>query len=104
MTRTTILSAAAVAFAGALALAPTQVLAAHAGAPYTNVDHRNDAGNNTGDSQVDSLNDAQLDQNYWATHPRTTQAMPYPAPSYGKGPASGYGQPQSYNATMTPAQ
>lgn len=35
-------------------------LAAHAGAPYANVDHRNDAGNDTGDSQTDQLNAAQL--------------------------------------------
>jgi hypothetical protein len=32
--------------------------------PYGNVDHSNDAGNNTGDSQVDNLNDSQLNQNY----------------------------------------
>ncbi len=44
-------------------------LAAHAGAPYANVDHRNDAGNDTGDSQVDQLNAAQSDGNYYRTHP-----------------------------------
>ncbi len=37
--------------------------------PYGNVNHANDAGNDTGDSQVDSLNAAQLDQNYWRSHP-----------------------------------
>jgi hypothetical protein len=46
------------------ALAPSRGFAAHAGAPYTNVDHRNDAGNDTGDSQVDRLNEQQLDANY----------------------------------------
>lgn len=50
----------------ALALASGSVLqpafAAHAGSPYKNVDRRNDAGNDTGDSQVDQLNAAQLNQ------------------------------------------
>lgn len=59
-----LLPAMAVTFAAGLALAPAPVLAAHAGAPYTNVDHRNDAGNDTGDSQVDALNAAQLNGNY----------------------------------------
>ena len=45
-------------------LRPMPAMAAHAGAPYTNVDHSNDMGNNTGNSQVDSLNSAQLNQNY----------------------------------------
>jgi hypothetical protein len=62
----------AVTFAAGLALAPAKVMAAHAGAPYTNVDHRNDAGNDTGDSQVDALNAAQLNQNY---QPGTNQSM-----------------------------
>ncbi len=35
-------------------------MAANARNPYGNVDHRNDAGNDTGDSQVDALNAAQL--------------------------------------------
>jgi len=33
---------------------------AHAGEPYKNVDHRNDAGNDTGDSQVEKLNEESL--------------------------------------------
>jgi hypothetical protein len=48
-----------------LAFAPRPALAAHAGAPYTNVDHSNDAGNDTGDSRVEGLNASQLNQNYW---------------------------------------
>jgi hypothetical protein len=48
----------------AFALAPTAAFAAHAGAPYTNVDHSNDAGNDTGDSRVEGLNSAQLNENY----------------------------------------
>jgi hypothetical protein len=51
------------AIASALALAPA-AFAAHAGAPYTNVDHSNDMGNDTGDSQVEGLNSQQLNQNY----------------------------------------
>ncbi len=43
---------------------PSPVLAANAGAPYSNVDHSNDAGNDTGDSKVDGLNAGQLNQNY----------------------------------------
>jgi hypothetical protein len=55
---------AALALAAAPALLPTHAFAAHAGAPYSNVNHRNDAGNDTGDSKVDQLNAAQLNQNY----------------------------------------
>jgi hypothetical protein len=65
MTTTTVLCGALLAFGAGLTLAPRPALAAHAGAPYTNVDHRNDRGNNTGDSQIDGLNQRQLDQNYW---------------------------------------
>ncbi|WP_158741998.1 hypothetical protein [Acidisphaera sp. L21] len=54
----------ALALAGALALAaPLAAHAANADHPYQNVDRRNDAGNNTGDSQVDRLNQSQLDNN-----------------------------------------
>ena len=45
-------------------LAPAAAQAAHAGAPYTNVDHSNDLGNDTGNSRVDSLNNSQLNENY----------------------------------------
>ena len=45
-------------------LTPTGAQAAHAGAPYTNVDRSNDMGNDTGDSKAESLNSSQLDQNY----------------------------------------
>jgi hypothetical protein len=38
--------------------------AANADNPYGNVDHRNDAGNDTGDSRVEGLNDKQLNRNY----------------------------------------
>ena len=30
-----------------------------------NVDPHNDRGNDTGDSQIEGLNERQLDQNYW---------------------------------------
>ena len=42
-------------------------MAAHAGAPYTNVDSRSDRGNDIGDSQIEGLNQSQLDQNYGVT-------------------------------------
>ncbi len=54
----TVLVLAALALASSTALRPAY--AAHAGAPYQNVDKRNDAGNDTGDSQIDQLNAAQL--------------------------------------------
>jgi hypothetical protein len=56
-------SAFALALVGGAALAPS-AHAANARHPYSNVNHANDAGNDTGDSQVDQLNSAQLDQNY----------------------------------------
>ncbi len=58
---------AALALAAGASTRPA--LAAHAGAPYANVDHRNDAGNDTGDAQVDQLNAAQLNNNYYQSHP-----------------------------------
>lgn len=54
----------ALALGTGLAFTPAQVQAANARNPYQNVDHRNDAGNDTGDSQVDQLNSQQLDENY----------------------------------------
>lgn len=77
-----VLSGTLLAFGVGLALAPHPALAAHAGAPYTNVDRRNDLGNDTGDSQVDGLNQRQLDQNYWreAQQPAGVPNPPYYAP------------------------
>ena len=76
------------ALAPAFAMAQSPVLAAHAGDPYRNVDHSNDMGNNTGDSQVEGLNATQLDQNYRgpvemrmpAANPQTVQTPPGYAP------------------------
>ncbi len=53
--------------------------AAHAGAPYKNVNHKNDAGNDTGDSKVDQLNAAQLNSNYQGTNPPPTPGMAAPS-------------------------
>jgi hypothetical protein len=61
MTRVT---AVVLALGGISLLAPGPAQAAHAGAPYTNVDHSNDMGNDTGDSQVEKLNAGQLNENY----------------------------------------
>ena len=88
MKATKIFQTLALALAPAFALAPSPVLAAHAGDPYRNVDHSNDMGNNTGDSQVEGLNASQLDQNYrgpWqmrmpSTTPQTAQTPPGYAP------------------------
>lgn len=52
--------------AGVLAVACAASMKAHAAdadRPYSNIDRKVDSGNNTGNSQVDSLNRAQLDQN-----------------------------------------
>jgi hypothetical protein len=46
-----------------LGVAPASY-AANADNPYGNVDHRNDAGNDTGDNRVDGLNNGQLNRNY----------------------------------------
>ena len=54
-------------------------LAAHAGAPYKNVNHKNDAGNDTGDSQVDQLNAAQLNSNYQGGNPPPAGSAVSPA-------------------------
>jgi hypothetical protein len=64
MNQMKLLRAVAVAAAPVFALAPGPVFAAHAGAPYTNVDHSNDMGNDTGDSRVEGLNSSQLNENY----------------------------------------
>jgi hypothetical protein len=63
--------------------------AANARNPYGNVNHANDAGNDTGDSQVPALNQAQLDQ------PQSS-AAPYP---YNYAPA----RPYTYSNVAPPA-
>lgn len=52
--------------------------AANARKPYANIDRSNDRGNDTGDSQVDRLNDMQLDRNY--AGPRYPVGTPPPQP------------------------
>ena len=64
----------ALALAAAIPVRPA--IAAHAGAPYTNVDHSNDAGNNTGDSEIDKLNAQQLNSNYYRDHPVPMPGQP----------------------------
>ena len=59
----TIILLSGLALGTAVALAPGQGRAANAGHPYQNVDHSNDKGNDTGDSKVEGLNAAQLDEN-----------------------------------------
>jgi hypothetical protein len=77
MKSTALLWGTLLAFEFGLALAPWPALAAHAGAPYTNVDPSNDRGNNTGDSQIEGMNQRQLDQNYWR-HAQRPGGVPNP--------------------------
>lgn len=63
-----------------IASSPAIIDVAHAGAPNKNVNHRNDAGNNTGDSEVDRLNSMQLDENYKGPYYAPGSQPPAPAP------------------------
>jgi hypothetical protein len=74
-----VLLAMALAVAPALALTPSPVLAANADAPYQNVDHSNDKGNDTGDSQVEGLNKGQLNGNYTGPVQLRTPSTDQPA-------------------------
>jgi hypothetical protein len=69
----------ALVFATGVALVPVASYAAHAGAPYQNVDRKTDKGNDTGDAKVDELNDAQLNKNYHGQNPGDQGGMA-PAP------------------------
>ena len=91
------ISAFALALTTGAALAPS-AHAANARNPYGNVNHANDAGNDTGDSQVDRLNSAQLDENY--NGGQGMQAAPGMAQGQMMqgGPAMG-GAPAPYGAT-----
>ena len=97
--------AATAAVALTFSAAPA-ALAANARMPYRNIDHSNDAGNTTGDAQVDQLNNAQLDQNY--TGPRYTlpppgSATPAPPPGampYSNSEAQGSTEPMSPSRQM----
>jgi hypothetical protein len=79
MNQMKLLRVVAVAAVPVFALAPGPVFAAHAGAPYTNVDHSNDMGNDTGDSQVEGLNSSQLNENYQGPVQMRAPANPAPA-------------------------
>jgi hypothetical protein len=76
--------------AGTIALASPAAHAANADNPYGNVDHSNDAGNNTGDSRVDGLNANQLNENYkGSVQPRAPSGATQPAPGSAQpGPAA----------------
>lgn len=60
---------AAFALVAVPALMPSVAHAAHAGAPYKNVNKKTDKGNDTGDSKVDQLNAQQLNENYQGGNP-----------------------------------
>ncbi len=91
-------------------LAAPACLAANANNPYGNINPANDAGNDTGDSQVEALNQAQLDSNGIA-RPRLRPRPPrnpfaylpdraptYPAATYQTRPyvPQPYAQPRPY--------
>jgi hypothetical protein len=62
---------------------------ADAAHPYTNVNHANDAGNDTGDSKVEALNQAQLSGNppspgYAPMQPQGAAPAPQRAPQPGQ--------------------
>jgi hypothetical protein len=90
-------SALALAVGAGYLVAPSPAQAAHAGAPYTNVDHSNDVGNDTGDSRVDSLNGGQLNQNY---HGPLELRAPAANPSTAMAPQSG--EPTPVPAELAP--
>ncbi len=78
--------------------------AANADHPYSNINPQNDAGNDTGDSRVDALNQAQLGGAY-RVRPRAPSGPGYGIPGYGSADARasyaapGYGTaPPAYAA------
>ena len=83
---------------------PRVQLAADARNPYGNINRQDDAGNDTGDAQVDRLNEGQLDRNYRGPYqqmpPRGYAGPPPgyagPPPGYGAPPPGYGGQPQIY--------
>ena len=95
----------ALVIAGLALAAPTAALAANANQPYSNVDHRVDAGNNTGDAQVDQLNQAQLSQpGQPPSYAGGARQPPYPGSvSAGQAAAApGYAAPYPPPAYATP--
>jgi len=83
----------------ALALCASPSLAANARHPHQNINPRVDAGNDTGDAQVEELNRRQLDENYYgygrSPEPYYAPQRHYPAPGYYPPPPD-YVQPPPY--------
>ena len=91
----------AIGLLSATLLTPAASYAANAGNPYGNVNHANDAGNDTGDAQVDQLNQAQLNSNgvpaqSYPGGGAPSYAGPAVAPSSPYAPPSYYAQPPGY--------
>ncbi len=81
-------------------------LIANADNPYGNVDHRNDAGNDTGDSQVERLNEGQLDRNYRGPYNYRLQVAPPaypPPPGYAPPPGDRPGYPPPLGGPPPPS-
>jgi hypothetical protein len=70
--------------------------------PYRNVDRSSDAGNNTGDSEVERLNEMQLDRNYRGPTYLPGQPPPPAVPMRPLGAPPGYAQPSSGYAPPPP--
>ena len=87
MTRLLAAGALALTFAAGVAASPS--FAADWRHPYSNIDHRVDNGNNTGDSQVDRLNQAELSQNGHGNDPGAWQSA---TPNVGSQSANATGQ------------
>ena len=77
---------------------PAPVSAANARRPYSNVDRRVDLGNDTGDSQVDRLNQQQLDRGA-PPYGGAPGAAPYGVPGPG-GPIYSYLPPPGYRGRV----
>ncbi len=85
-----------------LAGAPAAAWAADALHPYSNIDHRVDAGNDTGDSRVAALNQAQLDIAKAGGRARWVPGMATIYPGH-RVPPPGYAQPYPGYPTPPPA-
>ena len=73
---TVVLFGTLLAIGAGLAFTPRTAMAAHSGTPYANIDQSNDRGNNTDDSQIEGLNERQLDQNYQRNAHRPGRCAP----------------------------
>ena len=87
----------------AAALSATPAMAANADQPFQNIDKSNDAGNSTGNAQVDPLNRAQLDGTSVTPGPGTaSRTIVEPGPLITLPPGSTAVVPPGTAVTTTP--